>query len=145
MSNITFTPLNTAFASFFVRKPDEIQDANSSSIPMTWTNLMRHELAKVKAIASENIKQYGNRDNYYRVIADPGAQLCKVEWEEKLDPRLGYFPPNDTLPRTLYGVLHIVNSGMNRGSQQLSLMLFIADDVYFSNSTETQSVTGGSS
>ena len=130
---IEFTPY-LGGSSLIVRKPDVWEDGNPGYVQLTWLNPMRHELDALRAWVAKEVLQVRNRDGFVRVVVSPGTELLRLLTDESY--RAGGARVID-----LIGVLQFASAQVNQGVDQLTMLFWLADDMYVSGTGEVVRTT----
>jgi hypothetical protein len=137
-TTVTFMPLTGS--AVVMPMPDDIDRANEA-ITFTWrdpigqSQTFRQLLDALKTFEARRISGGQPRRNlsgYRDAVADPGAQICTVTWQE-IDPWTG-----SSIDYSETGIISIVSVRVARREESISVILYPCDRLRFYGMTTFQ-------
>jgi len=124
-------------APFTLPMPESQQEDAAGNVTFSFRDPLADHRQQLKSVLGSNVQQQRNRAGAYAVIADPGAALATLTWQE-VDAFAGALRS----ARSLTGVLVLPSYQVERRGESFSVVLYRADALYVRGTGEVQRADG---
>ena len=102
----------------------EVAEDASGNVSITWRSPTTAIVNSVLELVSHGVAQYRNRLGYYLLVADPGARLVQVQWQE-WDPWA-----STVRTRSAKGALALAQHRTSASDETLAVVLYVGSAIY---------------
>ena len=145
-ASVTFTPLASGLA-VVLPMPESVSYDGPDSVTFSWTDpydpvtgrALWEYAALLEPIQARRIaggRPRRNLSGFSDAVADPGAQLVTVSWQE-VNPWSGALEA-----KTLTGIFSVASKSVSRRQEGLTVVVFACDRLRFYGSSNVQTRPG---